>query len=381
MGRKGVRATAARSKNVASNSKSTDSKHESCALCCERIVENEDEALFCEGNCQQWVHRYCAGISEKHYKSLDSSSPPFLCYACYVEAQRKLVANFESVVATLTAEIAELRKVVSEKVTVSSNAASDSWSTVVKRGRKRNVANGNDHRGTNSGAGNSRLTRTQAAAGTPSGSGPRSNVSESTQSQNRSTRPKIRVEGKRKVWGTLKVTTANAISSTIKLVTKIEGLSVKRKFSRRGSSSPQASGPNEVSKWWFIISGDESLLDRLSKEWAAVQLQTNWSIEPVFTYDSNSLPVSSSHHHASPLMQPEPTEEMPGSKPSISPILTSPSTHSPHTDNANQSLLHTIPSPRRGNHLPLESVAAVTADQQSDSVSSISPSSADPQSS
>lgn len=373
MGRKGVRATAARSRNVASNSKSTDSKHESYALCCERIVENEDEALFCEGNCQQWVHRYCAGISEKHYKSLDSSSPPFLCYACYVEAQRKLVANFESVVATLTAEIAELRKVVSEQATISSNAASDSWSTVVKRGRKRNVANGNDHCGSNS--------RMRAAAGTPSGSGPRSNVSESIQSQNRSTRPKIRVEGKRKVWGTLKATTANAISSTIKLVTKIEGLSVKRKFSRRGSRSPQASGPNEVFKWWFIISGDEPLLDRLSKEWAAVQLQTNWSIEPVFTYDSNSLPMPNSHHHASPLMQSEPTEEMPGSKPSISPILTSPSTHSPHTDNANQSLLHTIPSPRRGNHLPLESVAAVTADQQSDSVSSISPSSADPQSS
>ena len=130
MGRKGVKAGAARSKNVVSNS-----KHENCALCCERIVENEDEALFCEGNCQQWVHRYCAGISEKHYKSLDASSPPFLCYACYVEAQRKLVANFESTVATLTAEIAELRKVVSEQVTTSSNAASDSWSTVVKRGR------------------------------------------------------------------------------------------------------------------------------------------------------------------------------------------------------------------------------------------------------
>ena len=215
------------------------------------------------------------------------------------------------------------------------------------------------------------------------GGRPRSNEGESilaTQSQNRSSRPKIRVEGKRKVWGTLKATTASAISSTIKLITKIEGLNVKRKFTK-GSRSPQANGPNDVSKWWFIISGDESLLDRLSKEWAAVKLQTNWSIEPVFAYDSNSLPLHNSH--AMPLMQSEPTEEMPGIEPSISvsPNLTSPSTHSPHsphTGNANQSPLHTIPSPQP-DHLPLESDAADAADQRP--VSSISPSSADPQSS
>ena len=57
--------------------------------------------FFCEGNCQQWVHRYCAGVSRKHYNALDTSSPLFLCYTCYIESQKKLIANLEATVTAL----------------------------------------------------------------------------------------------------------------------------------------------------------------------------------------------------------------------------------------------------------------------------------------
>ena len=52
-------------------------------------------------NCQQCIHCYCAGVSEKHYNTWGASSPPFLCY---VET-RKLVENVEITVATLTMEL------------------------------------------------------------------------------------------------------------------------------------------------------------------------------------------------------------------------------------------------------------------------------------
>ena len=43
----------------------------------------------------------------------------FLCYTCYIESQRKLIANLEATVTALTGEIAELRKAVSEQLTIS----------------------------------------------------------------------------------------------------------------------------------------------------------------------------------------------------------------------------------------------------------------------
>ena len=78
----------------------------------------------------------------------------------------------------------------------------------------------------------------------PTTSGFRSSDGELAPPQNGSNsypRPKVRVEGKRKVWGTLRTTTASAVSSTIKSVVKIEGLNVRRKFIRRLSRNPQTS--------------------------------------------------------------------------------------------------------------------------------------------
>lgn len=34
-----------------------------CAVCDQGIVDSKDQALFCEGSCQGWFHRYCAADS------------------------------------------------------------------------------------------------------------------------------------------------------------------------------------------------------------------------------------------------------------------------------------------------------------------------------
>ena len=33
-----------------------------CAVCEQTIVEGKEQALYCEGTCKQWFHRYCAGV-------------------------------------------------------------------------------------------------------------------------------------------------------------------------------------------------------------------------------------------------------------------------------------------------------------------------------
>ena len=53
---------------------------EVCPMCSEVIVEaSEDtegqDAIFCDGaECQVWHHRWCAGVTKRRYKILDSSA-------------------------------------------------------------------------------------------------------------------------------------------------------------------------------------------------------------------------------------------------------------------------------------------------------------------
>ena len=64
----------------------TNKKAEECAVCCQKVTEGEGEALFCEGKCQKWLHRYCAGVSVAQFQDLSTVSAPFLCVICYQQS-------------------------------------------------------------------------------------------------------------------------------------------------------------------------------------------------------------------------------------------------------------------------------------------------------
>ena len=99
-----------------------------------------------------------SGYIDIALKSLKSTTtvwvtalPRFSAITCYVEAQRKLVGNLEAAISTLTAEIVELRKAVSERMesTDDSKSSTESWATVARRGGRQTTlkhANGtNSH--------------------------------------------------------------------------------------------------------------------------------------------------------------------------------------------------------------------------------------------
>ena len=50
-----------------------------CDLCCESLEKGQD-ILQCEGDCGCLVHRYCAGVTKRHFDELSkgSKSKPFV---------------------------------------------------------------------------------------------------------------------------------------------------------------------------------------------------------------------------------------------------------------------------------------------------------------
>jgi len=104
------------------------------------------------------------------------------------------------------------------------------------------------------------------------------------QSSQHKTKQRVLVEGKRKIWGTMKTTSTAAVSHTITTLTKTAGLLVKRKF-----KTSHGENSTRVSKWWFVVSGDEEVLKQLDKQWPSVSLQTKWSIEPIFCFNNEDV--------------------------------------------------------------------------------------------
>ena len=82
---------------------------EQCCVCCQAIVKGKDESLFCGGECQQWHHRYCAGVPAKVYKNLSEKGVTFYCFACSLDSHRKEIASLKGTVEALKSEIAELK--------------------------------------------------------------------------------------------------------------------------------------------------------------------------------------------------------------------------------------------------------------------------------
>ena len=87
-----------------------------CVICCRYIVDGKEDALFCEGKCNGWFHRYCAGVPLSYFKHLSSSPTPFYCIICShlnhdrVSAELKeTVESMKTTIANLSEELNELR--------------------------------------------------------------------------------------------------------------------------------------------------------------------------------------------------------------------------------------------------------------------------------
>ena len=73
------------------------------------LLEKTDghDAVYCEGDCQGWMHRQCAGLSRFAFDKLGESIP-YLCSYCTLNKQYKEICSLKDTVETLTNRIVEL---------------------------------------------------------------------------------------------------------------------------------------------------------------------------------------------------------------------------------------------------------------------------------
>ena len=87
----------------------TAAQKDPCCVCCQPITKGKEDALFCIGDCQQWLHRYCAGVSTQCYRNFTGDSTPFLCFACSLVRHKKEIDSLKEAVEVLKGEIATLK--------------------------------------------------------------------------------------------------------------------------------------------------------------------------------------------------------------------------------------------------------------------------------
>ena len=101
----------------------------------------------------------------------------------------------------------------------------------------------------------------------------------------------VKVEGARKVWGTMRNTSASAVANIIKSLTTLSAsqndLIIKRKYKRAHNDQTC------VVKWWFVIRRDGKLLEKLDHQWNLVAVQTAWQLQPLQARNDASASASS----------------------------------------------------------------------------------------
>lgn len=103
-----------RSRSAAGGMNSVSLPLECCAVCEQRIEDGKDQALYCEGVCQRWLHRYCAGVPVSWFATHSKSTTPFQCYSCSHKSHAEVVEKLSSSISLLQAEVTDLKKFVNE---------------------------------------------------------------------------------------------------------------------------------------------------------------------------------------------------------------------------------------------------------------------------
>ena len=221
---------------------------------------------MCEGEAcgNKWMHRYCAGVPTTHYKLLENSPSPYYCYLCAQLKQTATIEEMKGTIASLSAEIVELRaalesqKATNESTQTTTSNVEDgsrtngrSWSEVVRRGNRPRARNSKRPPRTSQANGNHRAT--------PSNS--RGNQTKKTPSN------WIKVNGARKIWGTLKSCTVASVKSAISRVCNNDTVNVKRKLKT-----------GEQTRWWFVLHDSEEALTSLESKWEQLEVQTSWKL-------------------------------------------------------------------------------------------------------
>jgi len=190
-----------------------------------------------------------------------------VCQFCALKTFRATVQLLQSEVEGLRSELADARALIKQQPalpqgTQGSYEAKSYAAAVSSDEEKRCSIQGQGKR------------KKQGKPAAPSGHGNSESVGNSQSPRQHTVAnkgPRVRVEGARRVWGTMKHTTTKSIKNAISRFCKIEGLNIKRKVHSNPSSKKES--------WWFVVHANEVLLSELDNKWNSVNLQTSWVLQ------------------------------------------------------------------------------------------------------
>ena len=109
------KSTEQESKN--SKKKKAEGENCICPICLETIIDcNEQneghDAIYCEGECNGWLHRQCAGLSKVVFKSFQNSEKPFYCPHCRINNCETQFNNMKSTITSLEQKVISLESQV-----------------------------------------------------------------------------------------------------------------------------------------------------------------------------------------------------------------------------------------------------------------------------
>ena len=105
-----------RNTGASANTQAVSPRRNTCGICRKAVVDGKDDALFCEGHCQRWLHRVCASVTEEQHDKLAASEQPFLCPACCQADNLQQIAKLTSMVDALKLELEQLKQVVQKQM-------------------------------------------------------------------------------------------------------------------------------------------------------------------------------------------------------------------------------------------------------------------------
>ena len=240
-----------------------------CDLCYDSLEKGQD-VLKCEGQCGCTVHRYCAGVTKRHFETFDKghSSRPFVCQWCFMNESRSIIEKLQSELGSLKSELAATKEALAEERAKTDHASPPaSYASVAARPQNPQIAKKkSQRRGQHRGQAQCREAFS-AEPGT-SASHPSSTSTISMQT----TRARVRVEGARKIWGTHPHATTKTIENAVQRYCNVTGLRIKRKTGK----NVQTMKPS----WWFVLHAEESVLLELEDKWDSLSMQTSWILKP-----------------------------------------------------------------------------------------------------
>ena len=122
--------TSLKSKTISSvtpkSSKVEKKSQAKCGICSSVIIDSSDvdvgeDSIFCEGTCQVWLHRTCAGLTVPKFNEISKSDQKFLCVHCRLDGQSEIIKDIKANLSDIHIKLDELLSSMSVLRSASTN--------------------------------------------------------------------------------------------------------------------------------------------------------------------------------------------------------------------------------------------------------------------